>query len=270
LPFALGAARAIAETHDAKDSAVPTVLASLAPLKKKYRWIKKFSAKRKAQSGHYEIVMHASSHTVDEDYTTDVQGTDPDPDIEESTPTQKIPRFATKEWGAYSYHGRQLGVVDTPEGPQAWYIRTGEGGAAGPGGPGKGEPSRFEGIALTEEINRYNKRVIPGQAATEWMIKPSGGRLGVPGSPDGQINSSLSTWLTSEPLPKPGPETTDVKLLNDWLRQHGVKLGGGRKVGDELQRLVPTKLTSMPNRDEYTTIDGIIHMIKFCRIKDIP
>lgn len=269
LPFALGAARAIAEAHDAKDSAVPTLLASLAPLKKKYRWIKQFSAKRKAQSGHYEIVMHASSHTVDDDYTTEIEVTDRD--LQDQITTQKIPLFAAKEWGTYSYSGRQLGIVDTVEGgPQAWYIRTGKGGTAGPGGPGKGDPSRFEGIAVLEEINPYNNRPIPGRATSEWMIKPSGGRLGTPGSPAEQANSSLSAWLKSQPLPKSGPDTTDVKLLNDWLRKHGVKLGGRYRVGDEVILLSPTNLTSMPNNTEYEIVQGIIHQRKFCRIKDIP
>lgn len=269
LPFALGAARAIAEAHDARDSAVPTLLASLVPLKKKYRWIKQFSAKRKAQSGHYEIVMHASSHTVDDDYTTEIEVTDRD--LQDQITTQKIPLFAAKEWGTYSYSGRQLGIVDTLEGgPQAWYIRTGKGGTAGPGGPGKGDPSRFEGIAVLEELNHYNKRPIPGRATGEWMIKPSGGRLGAPGSPAEQANSSLSAWLKSQPLPKAGPDTTDVKLLNDWLRKHGVTLGGRYRVGDEVILLSPTNLTSMPNNTEYELVNGIIHKRKFCRIKDIP
>lgn len=123
---------------------------------------------------------------------------------------------------------------------------------------------------MLEEINRHNKRVIPGRPATEWMIKPSGGRLGVPGSPEGQTNSSLSTWLKSEPLPKPGPDTRDVKLLNDWLRQHGVKLGGSHQVGGGVMLLYPTKLTSMPNTDDYEILSGIVHLRRYYRIKDIP
>lgn len=269
LPFALGAARAIVEVHDAKDSAVPTVLASLAPLKKKYRWIKTFSAKRKAQSGHYEIVMHASSHTVDDDYTTEIEVTDRD--LEDQIATQKIPLFSAKEWGTYSYSGRQLGIVDTLDGgPQAWYIRTGKGGAAGPGGPGKGDPSRFEGIAVLEEINRHTQRVIPARPTTKWMIKPSGGRLGAPGSPAGQANSNLSAWLKGESLPKAGPDTTDVKLLNDWLRKHGVTLGGSHQVGGGVVLLYPTKLTSMPNTQDYEILSGIVHLRRYFRIKEIP
>ena len=102
------------------------------------------------------------------------------------------------------------------------------------------------------------------------MIKPSGGRLGAPGSPAEQANSSLSAWLKSQPLPKAGPDTTDVKLLNDWLRKHGVTLGGRYRVGDEVILLSPTNLTSMPNNTEYELVNGIIHKRKFCRIKDIP
>ena len=29
--------------------------------------------------------------------------------------------------------------------------------------------------------------------------------------------SAVSLWLKSEPLAKAGQETTDVKVLNDWL-----------------------------------------------------
>jgi hypothetical protein len=71
LPAALTLASAIAETHDAQDSPVSAVLLSLAPLKRRYKWIDKFDADRTAP-GHYQIVMYGSRHIIDEDYTTEV------------------------------------------------------------------------------------------------------------------------------------------------------------------------------------------------------
>ena len=43
---------------------------SLAPLKRRYKWIKKFT-KHKTSPGHYKIIMHGSEHTVDTNYTTE-------------------------------------------------------------------------------------------------------------------------------------------------------------------------------------------------------
>ena len=68
LPVALTLARGIAEAHDEADAPVAVVLASLRLLEKKFKWIKKFSAVEKSP-GRYRIIMHASEHTVDPDYT---------------------------------------------------------------------------------------------------------------------------------------------------------------------------------------------------------
>ena len=46
--------------------------------------------------------------------------------------------------------------------------------------------------------------------------------------------SAVFVWLKSEGLSKAGPDTTDVKLLNDWLRKHGIKLGESHQVGEEM------------------------------------
>jgi hypothetical protein len=46
--------------------------------------------------------------------------------------------------------------------------------------------------------------------------------------------SAVFVWLKSEGLSKAGADTTDVKLLNDWLRKHGIKLGGSHQVGEEM------------------------------------
>ena len=188
------------------------------------------------------------------------------------TPTQRTAMFSRKGWGQYVYKGRKLGIVDTIEGPQAWYIRTGKGGPAGLEGPAKGDPSRFHGWAQLEEINPHNKRPIPGKPATEWMIKPEGGRFGQPGTPEAQINKNISDWLKSEPQPAAGRDVGDVAFLNDWLRKNGVEPGGGHKVGDEVTLLSPTKLTELPKTRvmDYVEIDGVIFERKYYKVKAIP
>ena len=82
--------------------------------------------------------------------------------------------------------------------------------------------------------------------------------------------SAVSVWLKSEGLSKAGPDTTDVKLLNDWLRKHGIKLGESHQVGEEMGLLSPTKLTSMPNNRDHEIFEGIVHLRRYCGIKDIP
>jgi Domain of unknown function (DUF4157) len=71
LPFALSLAKAIAEGHDSKDSPPLAVIASLLPLRARYRWIKGFAARPKSP-GHYRIVMLASEYELDSDYTSPV------------------------------------------------------------------------------------------------------------------------------------------------------------------------------------------------------
>jgi hypothetical protein len=71
-PLAMTLARNIAEMHDEKDSPVTLAVASLLPLKTKFKWIDRFSYKKKSK-GHYKILMYASPpHDVDRDYTTEV------------------------------------------------------------------------------------------------------------------------------------------------------------------------------------------------------
>ena len=82
--------------------------------------------------------------------------------------------------------------------------------------------------------------------------------------------SAVFVWLKSEGLSKAGPDTTDVKLLNDWLRKHGIKLGESHQVGEEMGLLSPTKLTSMPNNRDHEIFEGIVHLRRYCGIKDIP
>ena len=245
LPFALGAARTIAETHDKKDSSIPVVIASLAPLKKKYRWIKKFSAKRKPQAGHYEILMHASTHTIDDNYTTEIELKDED--IEDITPTQVKAIWATKDWGKYTKSGRKIGIVDGPDGPQAWYIRTGGGGAAGPGGPAAGEAAQFHGWAKLEEINEFNKNLIPSGKQVDWFIKPKGGRHGKLGTADAEINSQKSQFLASQTPASSSQTIPDIQWGNDYLKQNGVQIGGGYQVGEVVVlNGVHYKITQLP------------------------
>ena len=81
--------------------------------------------------------------------------------------------------------------------------------------------------------------------------------------------SAVFVWLKSEGLSKAGADTTDVKLLNDWLRKHGIKLGESHQV-EEMVLLSPTKLTSMPNNRDHEIFEGIVHLRRYCGIKDIP
>ena len=82
--------------------------------------------------------------------------------------------------------------------------------------------------------------------------------------------SAVFVWLKSEGLSKAGADTTDVKLLNDWLRKHGIKLGESHQVGEEMGLLSPTKLTAMPNNRDHEIFEGIVHLRRYCGMKDIP
>ena len=76
LPFAVASAALIADTHDKADSPVSVLLASLQPLRVKFTWIRRFRAAR-IRPGHYRIVLVASEHTVDRDYTPGTEEEDP-------------------------------------------------------------------------------------------------------------------------------------------------------------------------------------------------
>ncbi len=68
LPQALILATSIAETHDARNDPTAVALLSLSGLKRRYKWIKGFS-KKKTGPGKFKLIMHASTHVVDDDYT---------------------------------------------------------------------------------------------------------------------------------------------------------------------------------------------------------
>lgn len=183
--------------------------------------------------------------------------------------TQRMSMFSRKDWGRYVYKERKLGIVEGPDGAEGWYVRTGRGGPAGPGGPVAGDPARFHGVALVETINPQTKLPIAGKAPFEWMIKPKGGRAGELGSAEAQLNTNKSAWLKSEPLPAGGSDVNGT-VLNGWLRDNGVKVGGGYKVGDEMVMLRPTKLASPPNDVDYVVQNGVVMQKIRVKIKEIP
>lgn len=246
LPFALGAARMIAETHDAKNSSIALLLASLNPLKKKFRWIRKFGAKRKATAGHYEIVMYASEHTVDEDYTTPMELTEAD--ILRAIRTNEI----------LIVHNRPIVLVDTEIGIQARFRSTGTSNVLSAGDPGKNAwILTYGGAELrTMSWREYAEMGFPGMdpkasypreafvqqalgnaawTRDEWIIKSRGGdRWGLPGD-EARVVRETSDWIqqevTDQVIQSRG-QTASIAQLNGWLKKNGVKVGGAWNVGD--------------------------------------
>jgi hypothetical protein len=168
-----------------------------------------------------------------------IEDTATEEQLEEAKIVGKIfPGHEVRDWGKYVYAERKLGIAETPEGPEAWYIRTGKGGAPAPGEPGPGDPAPFHGFAKLQEINPYNKNPIPGNTQ-KWLIKPKGGRMGAGNEETFKFLSSLNT---TGGLPTPDPidvtaaadEIQDLQLLNSWLRDNGVEPGGGYTIGDEI------------------------------------
>ena len=69
---AIAAARIITEVSDEKRSAIPSLMIALKPVTIKYRHIldkKKPFSHTLTSPGHYKIIMHASDHPIEEDYT---------------------------------------------------------------------------------------------------------------------------------------------------------------------------------------------------------
>jgi hypothetical protein len=217
-------------------------------------------------------VDKAEREQIDEDHEEEGPPTEEIP-LEERIPEsiESRPPFKCKDWGKYVYEGRVLGIVDRPGGrPQAWYIRTGKGGESGPGEPAQGDPAPFYGVAIVEKIDKDTKSPIPDEEPSPWMIKPSGGRLGPPGTFEYFGHKDVSDWLKSQTPAHSGQDVTEIKIVNDWLREHSIELGGGYKVGDEVTLGERTDLTTMPNTVDYYEKDGIIYKNKYCRIKAIP
>ena len=131
------------------------------------------------------------------------------PDLEEARAVGTIfPEYTLTDWGRYVYGDRKLGIVQTPEGPQAWYIRTGGGRGGREGDPVAGEPARIYGFAQLQQINESDKTPISGKKQKWFMKPPEGGRMGVG-------NENVFQWLITqqlfEDLPTP---TTSTPVLN--------------------------------------------------------
>jgi hypothetical protein len=107
--------------------------------------------------------------------------------LQEARIVGRIFEFDLVDWNRYAYAGRRLGIVETPQGPQAWYIRTGKGGKALAGDPAAGEPARIYGFAHLQELDAAGEPV-PG-SSQKWFIKPpAGGRMG-------EGNEEVYHWL---------------------------------------------------------------------------
>ena len=89
LPMAIAAASVIAETNDKADTPVRLALLSLGALRLKYKWITRFAAEPKGP-GRSTIVMVASRHVVDDDYTA--KDETPDKPDTQSAGTRLPPR----------------------------------------------------------------------------------------------------------------------------------------------------------------------------------
>jgi hypothetical protein len=124
-------------------------------------------------------------------------------------------------------------------------------------------------VAIVERINQQTKLPIAGKPPFEWMIKPKGGRAGEPGTAEAELNTNKSAWLKSEPLPAGGSDVSGT-FVNGWLRDNGVKVGGGYKAGDEVVMLRPTKLASPPNDVDYVVQGGVVLQKLRGKIKEIP
>jgi hypothetical protein len=196
--------------------------------------------------------------------------------VDEAAETLEFLPFEVRDWGKYEWSGRQLGVVSTPEGAQGAYIRTGGGGSALPGEPAKGDVSFFSGWLKYKEIDKHTGEFIADSPVREWMIKPKGGRLGKPGTPEAQLKAELSGWTKSNVGTPSGHPETDIKRLNDWLRSHDVDVGGGFKVGDKITTLKETELTRLPGPTEvldptdYVMRGGKVYKRRYGKIIEIP
>ena len=124
---------------------------------------------------------------------------------------------------------RDITVVLTPAGPRAFYKRTG-GGGADVGWAAKGNWVPFSGFLKYTYRKQQGGEWVTREA--EWFIKPRTGRMGQ--ADDAATSTYLGNTLGRGDI-RLGTEVTDIKLLNDWLRSHGVEVGGGYEVGDRLQ-----------------------------------
>lgn len=150
LPLALSLAGGIAEAHDAKDSPVSVVLASLLPLKARFKWIDRFTYRSKASRGHYRIVMVGSEYDVDRDYTTEVQEEFAEA-AKQGAPTDRPEgaRGGEATTVLRSRPGRATGGENLPDIRGQWF-------------PEVRDPAKGRGIPGTKDVRIAQ---IPGQIA---------------------------------------------------------------------------------------------------------
>jgi hypothetical protein len=141
----------------------------------------------------------------------------------ETVELRETSRFAIRDPRVYRNAGRDIVVVETPDGPRAFYKRTGRGGPD-EGWAGKGNWVPFDGFLLSRLEGRSRDR--------EWFIKPRTGRKGS-GAADEEISRFIAEVFGRGEV-HVGEEVTDIGVLNAWLRSNGVDVAGGYRVGDEL------------------------------------
>ena len=102
--------------------------------------------------------------------------------------------------------------------------------------------------AATYEVREAMLLAVRRRAATEeWFMKPTGGNRWGMTAEEGTLNQEVSRWLATQyPEPPAGSLVTDIRGINDWLRSHGVRVGGPYRVGDELAIGVLSVIIEIP------------------------
>jgi hypothetical protein len=152
-------------------------------------------------------------------------------------------------------------IAETPLGPGARYRRTGEGDMGEvptPGQPVVGDWVPYYGHAkimrygeLEEILMRHGitfeqfesyspqareavlRNVLENAPMADWFIKPRSEDRWGETTYESNWNRGLSSWLRERfPEPPQANIVTDVRLINDWLRSRGIRVGGQYNVGD--------------------------------------
>lgn len=122
-----------------------------------------------------------------------------------STPLSSQPvRYASND--AFIYSGREVRIVQTPEGPMAFYKRTGDGGVS-PFGAQPGDWVPFEGL------------MVEGPGGGAHFVKPT----------------SVRTFDPSQPLTLYRWETESARRVNEWIKAN--PLPGAVDVGNDWRRV---------------------------------
>jgi hypothetical protein len=185
--------------------------------------------------------------------------------IEAEEQTQRLPVFRLKNPTIRTLpSGEAIAVMETPEGPKIRYKRTGQGGPSATY-PRAGDWAEFHGILrevkledlaslLDIEYAELFREGVKGPAdfgqflqsrgysmeqvadlakahgrASEWVIKPREGRAGS----NPAVNEAISDWLKQEVdgrTDRPRETVTDIKVINDLLRENGIEVGRSDRV----------------------------------------